>query len=130
MSKKGSEVFCVECLMSGLKKRVWEQQAPQLSPEAARILAPPAVTKSRGIGAAVRGQEKKHELETNLQSMGLQDLSNLMSHAKEMAQLARATNQRLDKKSTDNTQMDEVAKLRGIMMNLGNDRSQHHCQYR
>lgn len=77
--------------------------------------------RSRGIGAAVRGQEEKHEKEVSLQSAGLQDLNTLMTHAKEMAKLARATNERLQKKAKDNNQMDEVAKLRGIMMNLGID---------
>ena len=82
------------------------------------ILAPVS-SKSRGIGGAVRGQEQKHEQESNLQSLGLQDLDNLMAHAKEMATLARATSSRLEKKAHDNSKMDDVAKLRGIMMNLG-----------
>ena len=49
------------------------------------------------------------------------DLSNLMSHAKEMAVLARATSARLEQKSKDGSNMDEVARLRGIMLDLGVD---------
>jgi len=121
VSKKGDEEFCVRSIMDALKRRVWENTPPELSPAVNRILAPASSSRMRGIGAAVRGQEQKHERETNLTSAGLQDLNNLMAHAKEMAQLARATSQRLDQKTDDNTQMDDVARLRGIMMNLGID---------
>ena len=42
-----------------------------------------------------------------------------MSHAKEMAVLARATSARLDQKSKDHENLDEVSRLRGIMLDLG-----------
>lgn len=120
MTQKGSEEFCVETIMKALKNRVWEQQKSSPTQATMGILAPVS-SKSRGIGGAVRGQEQKHEQESNLQSLGLQDLNNLMAHAKEMATLARATSSRLEKKAHDNSKMDDVAKLRGIMMNLGLD---------
>ena len=118
MGKRGDEEFCVKCIMDGLEKRVWEKRVKNATPSAA-ILTPSA-TRTRGIGGAVRGQEEKIERESHLAQSGLADLNNLMSHAREMAQLARATSHKLDQKSED-AKLDEVAKLRGIMINLGID---------
>jgi len=125
MNKKGDETFCVEKIMKSLQNRVWERQTLSpiagVSPDTMKILTPQNQLRTRGVGGAVRNQEQKHERETTLQSAGLQDLSNLMSHAKEMAVLARATSARLEQKSKDGSNMDEVARLRGIMLDLGVD---------
>lgn len=103
-----------DAIQRALAERAWERSKPT----GTNTALTPTSGQTRGIGGIVKQREAKIEHDKTLSERGLADLDTLMQHAKELSRLARQTSAKIETKQGE-SQLDEAAKLRGIMMGLG-----------
>jgi len=111
-----------DAIQRALGERAWERTKPSAT---SATLTPSGQT--RGIGGIVKQREAKIEHDKTLSERGLADLDTLMQHAKELSRLARQTSAKIETKQGE-SQLDEAAQLRGIMMGLGMADNDHNVE--
>lgn len=115
----GIQANFIQSLNETIMARVW--QVSEQPSSATSTTSPPRIKQRSGIvGIEKSIQEKQKQTDQNI-SVAFQDLSKLMTMAKEMVNVSKAISQKIRERQSDGGDEDETLKFKSLLMSLGID---------
>lgn len=108
----------IQSLNETLMARVWQisDQPSEISPDST-----PRIKQRSGIvGIEKSIKEKQKQTDENI-TVAFQDLSKLMTMAKEMVNVSKAVSQKIRERQSEGSDEDETLKFKSLLMSLGID---------